>query len=108
MTTILLTGSTPDIPTNINTLERVIFHNALALQAAIGSATFNLDNGEGSQTLYCTINKGPVPTIGKQMVYVGIYLPLDSDIDSDAKNQRPWMYAEEISNNAYPVAFRAS
>jgi hypothetical protein len=37
-----------------------------------------------------------------------VYVPLDPQIDNNGLNQRPWMYAEEISNNPYPSGYRLS
>jgi hypothetical protein len=107
MTTITLTGSTPDVPTNINTLERLLAHNVLAAGAIFGNATFNLDNGEGSATPYIQNDIGFVNPIKTYMMRTLLYLPINPDIYSNALNQRPWNYANEVTNNAYLAAYRA-
>jgi hypothetical protein len=98
-----------DIPTNINTLERLFFHVALALNATIGAATFNLDGtNEGGRTPHITVNRGRATGNGDTYAQIIAYIPLDERIDNNGLNQRPWMYAEEISNNAYPSGYRAT
>lgn len=96
-----------DIPQNINTLERLIVHTLSALKATIGSTTFNLDGtNEGGRTPYITINKGTATGDGVMYFQAFVYIPLNPQIENDGLNQRPWMYANEISNNAYPAGYR--
>lgn len=106
MTTIVLAT---DLPSNVNTLERLIYHNALAFRETIGNSTFNLDATTNPQQPYITITQGYANTGDKQL-YASIfcYLPLDTRIATNELNQRPWMYAKEASNNAYPIAYRAT
>ncbi|MBE9264088.1 hypothetical protein IQ224_18715 [Microcystis sp. LEGE 00066] len=104
MTTIVLASN---IPSNINTLERLIAHQLMALKATIGNTTFNLDSTEkGGRTPYITLNTGEA-TEGDGQLYLQafVYLPLDTQIRNNALNQRPWMYAKEISNNNYPAGY---
>lgn len=96
-----------DIPENINTLERMVFHNLLAIQATIGASTFNLDGtAEGGRTPYISVNQGRATGDGLMYVQGIIYLPVDEQIFTNGLNQRPWMYAREISNNPYPAGYR--
>jgi hypothetical protein len=98
-----------DIPTNINTLERLFFHAALTLNATIGATTFNLDGtNEGGRTPNITINRGRATGDGKEYAQIIAYIPIDERINNNGLNQRPWLYAEEISNNAYPSGYRAT
>lgn len=98
-----------DIPQNINTLERLTVHVLSALKATIGNTTFNLDgSAEGGRTAYITISKGVAVGDGRQFFQAVVYVPLDPQIDNNGLNQRPWMYAEEISNNPYPSGYRLS
>ena len=98
-----------DIPTNINTLERLFFHVALTLNATIGATTFNLDGtADGGRTPHIVVNRGRASGNGKEYAQIVAYLPIDVRIDTNALNQRPWMYAEEISNNTYPSGYRAT
>lgn len=108
MTTITLTGSTPDVPANINTLERLLAHNVLAAGAIFGNLTFNLDNGEGSATPYVQNDLGFVGPMKAHMMRTILYLPINPDIYANTLSQRPWMYANEITNNPYLAAYRAS
>ncbi|MDB9420478.1 hypothetical protein PN467_08070 [Microcystis aeruginosa CS-563/04] len=106
MTTIALST---DIPSNINTLERLFFHVSLALNATIGAATFNLDGtADGGRTPHISINRGRATGDGKEYAQIIAYIPVDARIDNNALNQRPWQYAEEISSNAYPIGYRAT
>ena len=96
-----------DIPENINTLERLIVHTLSALKATIGNTGFNLDgSAEGGRTPYVTINKGTATGDGRLYFQAFVYIPLNSLIENNGSSQRPWMYAEEISNNAYPAGYR--
>ena len=96
-----------DIPENINTLERLIVHNLLAFKAAIGNTTFNLDGtNEGGRTPYITVNQGTATGDGKLYFQAFVYIELNPQISNNGLNQRPWMYAEEASNNAYPAGYR--
>lgn len=96
-----------DIPQNINTLERLTIHVLSALKATIGNTTFNLDgSAEGGRTPFVSINKGVAPGDGRQFFQAIVYIPLNPQIDNNGLNQRPWMYAEEISNNPYPPGYR--
>jgi hypothetical protein len=104
MTAITLSSN---IPTNINTLERLLAHSLMALKATIGNTTFNLDGTEvGGRTPYITLNTGEA-TAGDGNLYLQsfLYLPLNPQIRNNGLNQRPWMYANEISNNAYPTGY---
>lgn len=104
MTTIVRNN---DIPENINTLERLTVHVLSALKATIGNSTFNLDGtAEGGRTPYVTINKGVAAGDGQMYFQAFLYIPLDERIDNNGLSQRPWMYAEEISNNAFPAGYR--
>jgi hypothetical protein len=104
MTTIVRNN---DIPENINTLERLMFHVALAMNATVGASTFNLDGtAEGGRTPYISINRGRATGDGEEYAQIIIYIPVDNRIDNNGLNQRPWMYAKEISNNAYPAGYR--
>jgi hypothetical protein len=106
MTTIALST---DIPNNINTLERLFFHVSLALNATIGATTFNLDGtADGGRTPHISITEGRATGNGKKYSKIVAYIPLDERIDNNGLNQRPWMYAEEISNNLYPAGYRAT
>ncbi|MCU7243374.1 MAG: hypothetical protein NT917_09495 [Microcystis aeruginosa WS75] len=106
MTTIVLATN---IPSNINTLERLFFWNSLALNATIGASTFNLDGtNEGGRTPYISINEGRATGDGKKYAQIIAYVPLDARIDNNGLNQRPWMYAEDISNNAFPAGYSAT
>ena len=96
-----------DIPQNINTLERLTVHVVSALKATIGGSTFNLDGtNEGGRTPYVSINRGEASGDGELYFQAFIYIPLDAQINNNGLNQRPWMYAKEISNNAYPAGYR--
>jgi hypothetical protein len=95
-----------DIPNNINTLERLILHNARCLENVIGGATFNLDGGPNARNPYVTIVSSPARGDGLDYTAIYIFLPMDPTFRSGTA--RPWMYANEISNNAYPAAFRAT
>lgn len=96
-----------DIPQNINTLERLVVHTLSALKATIGNATFNLDGtNEGGRTPFITTNQGEASGDGVLYFQAFVYVPLDTLIRNDGLNQRPWMYAKEISNNAYPQGYR--
>jgi hypothetical protein len=99
-------GATPSVPTNINTLERLLFHSTSAAQAAWGGLTFKLDDNN-PQVPWITMSDGYVLAQAKKLVKVELYLPINGQIDNNGLNQRPWMYAEEISNNAYPAGFNA-
>lgn len=104
MTTIV---TSTDIPSNINTLERLIVHVVSALKATIGNSTFNLDGtSEGSRTPYVTALQGEASGDGMLYFQAFVYIPLDPLIRNNGSNQRPWMYAKEISNNAYPAGYR--
>ena len=96
-----------NIPTNINTLERLIAHSLMALKATIGNSVFNLDSTEaGGRTPYITLNTGEA-TAGDGNLYLQafVYIPLNPQIRNNGLNQRPWMYANEISNAAYPTGY---
>jgi len=96
-----------DIPQNINTLERLIVHSLLALKATVGGATFNLDGTNvGGRTPHVTILNGEASGDGKLYFQSFVYIELNPQIQNNGLNQRPWMYAEEISNNAYPAGYR--
>lgn len=104
MTTIVRNN---DIPQNINTLERLVAHVLLALKATIGETTFNLDGtNEGGRTPHIAINMGEASGDGKLYLQAFVYIPMDTRIRNNGLNQRPWMYADEISNNAYPEGYR--
>jgi hypothetical protein len=104
MTTIVRNN---DIPENINTLERLFFHVALAMNATVGASTFNLDGtAEGGRTPYISINQGRATGDGETYAQIIAYIPLNPQISNNGLNQRPWMYANEISNNAYPAGYR--
>lgn len=104
MTTIV---TSTDIPSNINTLERLIVHVVSALKATIGNSTFNLDGtSEGGRTPYVTALQGEASGDGELYFQAFIYIPLDKQIRNNGLNQRPWMYGNEISNNAYPAGYR--
>lgn len=105
MTTIV---PSTDIPSNINTLERLTVHVLLALKATIGSSTFNLDGTpENGRTPYVTVRQGEASSGDEELYFQAfVYIPLDKQINNDGLNQRPWMYAQEISNNAYPAGYR--
>jgi hypothetical protein len=106
MTTIVLATN---IPSSINTLERLFFWNALAMNAAFGAATFNLDGtNEGGRTPHITINEGRATGDGKKYAQIIAYVPIDHRIDNNALNQRPWLYAEDISNNAFPTGYSSN
>jgi hypothetical protein len=102
----MTTIATGDIPTNITTLERHFLHAAWALEATIAGATFNLDNAEGSRTLYVTTDEGFVSPARERMVRVLAYIPIDPNWRSDTTTTRLWNFAKEISNNPYPAGFR--
>ncbi|MCZ8249498.1 hypothetical protein [Microcystis sp. LE19-195.1E] len=98
-----------DIPQNINTLERLIVHSISALKATVGGATFNLDGTNvGGRTPYVTITMGEASGDGELYFQSFVYIPLNPQIKNNGLNQRPWMYAEEISNNPYPSGYRLS
>lgn len=105
MTTIV---TSTDIPSNINTLERLLMHVVLAAKATIGASTFNLDGSPtGSRTPFITTRQGDAVGGDEQLYFQAfIYLPLDNKIENNQLNQRPWMYANEISNNVYPAGYR--
>jgi len=106
MTTIVLSTN---IPSAINTLERLFLWGALAMNATFGSATFNLDGtNEGGKTPHITINQGRATGDGKKYAQIIAYVPLDPRIDNNGLNQRPWMYAEDISSNAFPAGYSAT
>jgi hypothetical protein len=106
MTAIVLATN---IPSNINTLERLFFWAALALNATIGSASFNLDGtNDGGRTPHVLINEGRATGDGKKYAQIIAYVPLDPRIDNNGLNQRPWMYAEDISSNAFPAGYSAT
>jgi len=106
MTTIVLATN---IPSSINTLERLFFWGALAMNAAFGSSTFNLDGtNEGGRTPYITINEGRATGDGKKYAQIIAYVPIDHRIDNNGLNQRPWLYAEDISNNAFPTGYSSN
>jgi hypothetical protein len=106
MTAIVLTTN---IPSNINTLERLFFWNALALNATIGSHSFNLDGtNEGGRTPHISIDEGRATGDGKKYARIIAYLPLDPRIDNNGLNQRPWMYAEDISSNAFASGYQST
>ncbi|TRU97595.1 MAG: hypothetical protein EWV75_08805 [Microcystis wesenbergii Mw_QC_S_20081001_S30D] len=96
-----------DIPSNINTLERLTVHVVSALKATIGNSTFNLDGtNEGGRTPYVTTNMGEASGDGELYFQAFLYVPLDKLIRNNGSNQRSWMYAKEISNNVYPSGYR--
>jgi len=104
MTTIVRNN---DIPENINTLERLVVHVVSALKATIGNTTFNLDGtNEGGRTPYVSVNTGEASGDGELYLQAIVYIPLDKLIRNNGSNQRPWMYAKEISNNVYPAGYR--
>lgn len=99
-----------NIPTNINTLERLIAHSLMALKATIGNSVFNLDGTEtGGRTPFITLNTGEA-TAGDGNLYLQafVYIPLNPQIRNNGLNQRPWMYANEISNAAYPTGYNVT
>jgi hypothetical protein len=107
MTTINLTGATPDVPTNINTIERAFLHLSFALQATLGGKTFNLDNTqEGSEVLHISISQGFSKSAGEEIIMITAYIPVEPEIRTNSLNKKPWLYAKEITNNNYPPAFR--
>ena len=106
MTAIVLTTN---IPSNINTLERLFFWNALALNATIGAHSFNLDGtNEGGRTPHISIHEGRATGDGKKYAQIIAYVPLDHRIDNNGLNQRPWMYAEDISSNAFASGYQST
>ena len=106
MTTIVLATN---IPTNINTLERLFFWNALALNATIGATAFNLDGtAEGGRTPHISISQGRASGDGKTYVQIIAYIPVDERINNNGLNQRPWQYASEISNNLFPSGYSST
>jgi hypothetical protein len=106
MTAIVLATN---IPSNINTLERLFFWNALVMNATFGAATFNLDGtNDGGRTPYISIDEGRAPGDGKKYARIIAYVPLDPRIDNNGLNQRPWMYAEDISSNAFPSGYQST
>lgn len=101
----MTTSTANDYPSAINTLERMLFHNVLTLQATIGQATFNLDNGLNAVTPFLTMNLGRAAD-KKLYAQTVLYLPVSDTIYSD-NSVRPWMHALEISDNAYPTAYKS-
>jgi hypothetical protein len=106
MTTIVLATN---IPSNITSLERLFFWNALALNATIGAHSFNLDGtNEGGRTPHISIHEGRATGDGKKYAQIIAYVPLDARIDNNGLNQRPWMYAEDITSNVFPAGYSAT
>jgi hypothetical protein len=106
MTNIVLATN---IPSSINTLERLFFWNALVMNATFGAATFNLDGtNEGGRTPHITINEGRATGDGKKYAQIIAYVPIDPRIDNNGLSQRPWLYAEDISNNAFPTGYSSN
>jgi hypothetical protein len=106
MTTLNLTGNTPDISTNINTFERLLLHNVFAAQAIFGGATFNLDNGPGTSTLHIQNDIGYIQPAKQFVCRTLLYLPIDSGYYSNPNNLKPWTFAKEITSNPYLAAYR--
>ncbi|TRU49673.1 MAG: hypothetical protein EWV91_07285 [Microcystis aeruginosa Ma_QC_Ca_00000000_S207] len=106
MTAIVLASN---IPSNITSLERLFFWAALVLNATIGASSFNLDGtNEGGRTPHISISEGRATGDGKKYAQIIAYIPLDERIDNNGLNQRPWMYAEDISGNAFPSGYSAT
>jgi len=83
-----------DIPSGINTYERLLTWATQAVQSISNGGTVNVRAGEDAQPeAYCGVFRA---ADGTDRFYIAAYLPVDVDALNDP-NAKTWMAAEDIS-----------
>jgi uncharacterized protein YjlB len=101
MTALALT----EVPSDINTYERMLVWCAQALSSAANGKTVNVAPGEANQ-VQATVNHAPLAD-DRTYFIVNAYIPYDvGDLNSSA--QKTWMAAQDITNAAPHVNFNTN
>jgi hypothetical protein len=101
MTTINLATN---LPSDVNTLEKLSLHNLLCLEALYGNLTFpaNLNDRQA----FLITSQIAKAYDGKHYQQFVVHFELDSaELLSGATDKKPWHLAKEWGNIAYPSTF---
>lgn len=96
---------TADIPSNINTLERLAVWAVVALRRVNPTLqVLELPGGQPERAAQAAIIQADDDTI---RMFGRISIPLDSGY-AETNGVKLWMHAQELSNTALPAAFKSN